>query len=163
MFIIRIFRFLDDALCGYLREEFIELEQWMIEINQKNPYKYIGVDDIIDETNTLDGFYLSGAKGTYLHKELFYKNLLNRTDTLNDQEKQQLDAANNYVFSRNDLSKNGRALFILLSAANDLRIQSFVLYHNTVLLMNLIYCPTFVFFLWSNASLELCIEDIMNL
>lgn len=150
-------------MCGYLREEFIELEQWLIEVNQKNPYNYIGVDDLIGETDTLDMFYQSGAKGTEMHKDLFYKSLKNHTETLNDQEQKQEDAANNYVFSRNDLSKNGRALFILLSAANDLKIQSFVLYHNTVCLMNLFYCPTFILFLWSNVSLDLCIEDIMNL
>lgn len=135
----------------------------MIEMNQKNPYNYIGVYDITGESSVLDDFYLSGAKGTRLHKELFYKNLYNRDSTLYEQEKQQEDAANNYVSSRNDLSKNGRALFILLSASNDLRIQSFALYHNTLLLMNLFYCPTFAFFLWSNASLELCIDDIMNI
>lgn len=158
-----LFSFVDDALCGYLRDEFIELEQWMIDMNQKNPYKCIGVDDIIDECSTLDDFYLSGAKGTRLHKELFHKNLYDHEGTLNDQEKQQEDAANNYVSSRNDLSKNGRALFVLLGASNDLRIQSFVLYHNSLLLMNLFYCPTFVFFLWSNASLELCLDDILNI
>lgn len=153
---------MDDALCGYLRTEFIELEQWMITTNQRNPYDFIGVDDIIGETTALDDYYLSGSKGTVFHKETFCKNLYDRHTTLGDLIKQQEAAANTYVFSRNDLSKNGRALFILLSAANDLRIQTFVVYHNNILLMNLIYCPTFVFFLWSPASLDLFIEDIMN-
>lgn len=151
-----------NAICGYYRDEGEQLWNDLLTINRADQNShYLTLDDFFGETNELAKVPLSGAKGTLEHLKIL-KNRFNNPAGIRSQEREAecLEMCDRYVQSSRDLSDSGRNQFTLLHAANDLKTQCGLVWHNHILLVDLSQCALFCPFTFNLASLEACLMDL---
>lgn len=153
------FKFMAEASCGYLKNEFKLFEQKLIEENKKERKNIITIFDIKQKTNTLNSIYESGAKTNRMTLKLLNDNLYS-PKKLNESLDELLTQMNRYILSSKKLRFDGHSEFILLTSLLDIIVNVYIVFWNKKILCDLkpysnLYCLNF-----DEASLDLCLEDL---
>lgn len=156
-------RFMIDAGCGYLREEYELFLDKLIEINARPHHTYVTANDLLLRTDRLPSIFESGAKGTREHLKILLNRIADNRTTLQDCESDMIALVNKYVSSSQELSRNGRNQFASLYAGSDLIIFDGMVYHNKLLLADYTTFGSVGALMWSTASLQLFTEDLFSL
>lgn len=152
-----------DAGCGYFREEYRDFAKRMIQLNREDIHGFLTVDDLLGNTDRLTSIVKSGAKGTMELLEYMLKCVADKDTTLHDKQKEMVDAMNLYFHCNRDLRHSGRDQFAVQHAANDLVMFNFKLYMNKIYVGDYTLTGSNYCFMWSEASLKLATEDLLNL
>jgi len=152
-----------NAGCGYLKDSFELVKQRLIQLNRENVHGYVTVDDLIQKTDRLRTIVTSGAKGSLELLDYMLKCAKDRETTLYDKQKEMVEAMNLYFYCNRDLRHNGRDQFAVQYAVNDLVIMNFKLYLNKIYIADYTLTGVTYSFLWSEESLILATEDLMEL
>jgi hypothetical protein len=132
-------------------------------MNRYHTDKYITVSDLLLETDRIPSIISSEAKGS---RELLYmlmEKISNNKITLNDNVNDMINLVNKYISSSQELSRNGRNHFIAIYSGMDMVVLNGQLYHNKVFICDLNWFASIGTMLWTDASLQLFKEDLMNL
>lgn len=157
-------QFMNDASAGYLSDEYDVFQQALIEHNRNEIRQYITADDILLLTDKLSSIVTSGAKGNMGLIDMLLDNISSEKDrTLLDRKKDMLDLCNKYITSSQDLSRNGRKQFAALYAAHDLVVHFSNIYINKCCYANYDRFASAGTFLFNSASLELFLQDLIEL
>lgn len=156
--------FMNDASAGYLSDEYDEFQQALIKHNETETRQYITVGDLLLKTNKLPSIVTSGAKGNVELIQMLLTNISSdNRRTLHDRRKDMLDLCNKYITSSQDLSRNGRKQFASLYAAHDLISHFSNIYINKCCFANYNNFASAGTLLFNNASLELFLQDLIDL
>lgn len=156
-------RFMNEASAGYLSEEYDHFQKTLIEYNKNKPLEYITTDDILLKTSTkLSSIITSEAKGNKDLLDMLLNNISSE-ESLANRKKEMIDLCNKYIVSSQDLSRNGRKQFTALYAAQDLVAFNGNIYINKVFFANYTQFASTGMFLFNEASLELCVQDLFDL
>lgn len=155
-------RFMNEASAGYLRDEYDDFQKTLIELNKTKQMEFVTIDDILLKTTKLSSIITSQAKGNKDLLDMLLMNISSNT-TLSNCKKSMIDLCNKYIVSSQDLSRNGRKQFTALYAAQDLISFNGNIYINKIFYANYMKFASVGLFLFNEASLELFLEDLINL
>lgn len=155
------FRFVIEAGCGYLREEYQPFLERLIEINKSNRHSYVTVGDLLLMTDKLASFVKSEAKGSKELVEMLLTKISNNSQVLQDNINDMFGLVNKYITSSRELSHDGRNHFVSIYASNDLVVLNGKLFHNKEFICDLAKFASIGSMLWTTASLDLFVEELI--
>lgn len=154
-----------EAACGYLRKEYMQFREILIESNKIGYRHVLTIYDYLQQTNNLQMIIDSGAKTNKRLLQVLNDNLTKPTLPLN-QKLHGLDGLipqmNRYIESSKKLSDDGHIQFILLYACEELKISLGILWYNMVCLGDFRKFSNFYCYLFNEASLELSLKDLLE-
>lgn len=152
-----------EAGCGYLKDEYDEFLQRLIDINKSEDHSFITLDDLLIMSDRIPSMVRSEAKGSKELIHILLSKILDNHSVLNDNIDDMFHLVNKYITSSRDLSQEGRNHFVSIYASNDLVIMNGYVFHNTVFVCDLNPFASIATMIWTNASLVLFAEDLRSL
>lgn len=155
----RKIQFMNEAACSYLREEYKEFQNLLIEENRKPKRNIITIYDILQKTNKLQQILDSGAKKND-RSLIVLKENLESTVSLVEKIPELILQINRYIDSSKKLQSDGHSQFVLLYAIQDLNSFLGLLFLNKKLLCDFKTFTNIYSYIFTEAALELCIQDL---
>lgn len=156
---------LNDAAGSYLRDDYPQLQQALMDHNKHHVESCISIMDILEDPNgRLSSIIESGSKGDVYQMKEFLDNIEPKyINSLRDKRQEALTYYNKCVTSSQTLSINGREQFAALYGAHDMCIVLQEVWINKEKVAEISKCSSMVSFIWPYIAIQCCIDELRAL